>query len=51
MTKITKAVFPVAGGARFLPAAKTNHREMLNYVRTLIPANMKCVHIRQPEAL
>jgi len=25
--------------------------EMLNYVRTLIPADMKCVYIRQPEAL
>jgi len=25
--------------------------EMLNYVRTLMPADMKCVYIRQPEAL
>ena len=33
MTKITKAVFPVAGmGTRFLPATKANPKEMLPIV-------------------
>ncbi len=109
MSKVTKAVFPVAGmGTRFLPATKASPKEMLpivdkpliqyaveeavaagitdmifvtgrskraiedhfdkayeleselerrgktellEYVRNLLPKNINCIYIRQPEAL
>jgi len=109
MTKVTKAVFPVAGlGTRFLPATKASPKEMmpivdkpliqyaveeavaagitdmifvtgrskraiedhfdkayelenelerkgktemLEFVRTLLPKDINCIYIRQPEAL
>ena len=30
---------------------RRNKTDMLNYVRSLMPAGMKCIYIRQPEAL
>ena len=51
-TTVRKAVFPVAGlGTRFLPATKASPKEMLELVRSISPADMNCLFVRQPRSL